>query len=50
MIKHLLLFSHFEMIKIYKVFTVKLFYYDGALEDSIEDCLDQIRYKHRLSP
>ena len=43
MIKQLLLFSHFEMTKLFKLFTVKLYYYDGALEESADDFLDFFR-------
>ena len=47
MIKQLLLFSHFEMIKSFKIFIVKLYYYDGALEESADDFLEFFRRQQR---
>jgi hypothetical protein len=48
MVKFLLLFSHFELIKLYKIFSVRIFYYDGAMEESIDDCLHYLQDKHKF--
>jgi len=45
MVKYLLIFSHFHMVKVFKLFLVKLYYYDGALEESVDDCLDKFKSK-----
>lgn len=34
------------MIKSFKLFSVKLYYYDGALEESLDDGLEYFR-KHK---
>lgn len=40
MIQFVLFYGHFEIIKVSKILLIKLFYYDGLLEELIDDCLD----------
>lgn len=40
MINFVLFYGHFEIVKVSKFLLIRLFYYDGLLEELIDDCLD----------